>query len=296
MILKTLKTILNGFIFGATQIVPGVSGGTIAIIMGFYFELIETVNNITKNLRRSLVFLIPLLTGMVLGILILSSIINFLLTYYSFPTMLFFTGLICGIIPHLFSKTREAGRKFNVRDLLLIILPFFVIVIISFLRPEQTRSPEAIIETIGFPYILFIFFAGIVSAAALIIPGLSGSIVLLLLGVYHLAIYSVSSLRYWFADISNLELFLNICKVMVPLGAGILIGIFLTAKLIGRLVQNHQRALYLLMLGLLSGSVIVLLFETLMYQNNMQTIVILTGIAALVMGILLSFKTGKNRL
>src|SRR5215510_6520550 len=99
--LKLVRNFLNGLAFGITETIPGVSAGTIAIILGFYFELIETVNHFTENIPKRLKFILPLVLGIIAGILLFSSIINYLLGNYSFPTMLFFIGLISGIIPHI---------------------------------------------------------------------------------------------------------------------------------------------------------------------------------------------------
>jgi len=130
--LKTIRNIFNGLAFGITETIPGVSGGTIAIILGFYFELIETINHFTEDIKKSLRFLLPLVVGMVAGILIFSSIINYLLLHYSFPTMLFFIGLITGIIPHIFSKVKNPSQKLNAKDILLIAVPFLALITISF--------------------------------------------------------------------------------------------------------------------------------------------------------------------
>lgn len=293
--LNAARNFFNGFVFGLTQIVPGVSGGTIALIMGFYFELIETINHFFKDLRKNLKFLLPLAFGMAAGIIIFSSIIDFLLTNYSFPAMLFFIGLISGIIPHVFFKVRDSGQKLNALDIILVITPFIILLLLSFLHGENTANPAEIIGYISLPFMIFIFFAGVLSAAALIIPGLSGSFILLLLGIYPLAVYSAASLRFLLTDITNLTLFLDICRVLVPLAIGMITGIILTAKLIEKLLQKYYRQVYLIMLGLLSGSVLVLFFSPIVYQSGISAPVIIIGIAAFFIGAVLSFIIGKKR-
>ncbi|MCL2763362.1 MAG: DUF368 domain-containing protein, partial [Treponema sp.] len=108
--LKLVRNFFNGMAFGITETIPGVSAGTIAIILGFYFELIETINHFTENLKKSLALLMPLILGVITGLVLFSSLIHFLLTHYSFPVMLFFIGLIVGIIPHIFVKVKEPER------------------------------------------------------------------------------------------------------------------------------------------------------------------------------------------
>jgi putative membrane protein len=168
--LKVIRDFFNGLAFGITIPFPGVSGGTIALILGFYFELIETINHFTEDLPKRLKFLIPLIIGTVAGILLFSSVINFLMVRYSFPTMLFFIGLITGIIPHIYSQARAGSQRFRLSDFLLILIPFAVLLIIPCLKGVSVANPAEVIRNIGIPFMIFIFFAGMMAAAALIIP------------------------------------------------------------------------------------------------------------------------------
>ena len=142
---------------------------------------------------------------------------------------------------------------------------------------------------------VFIFFAGIFAAAALIIPGISGSFVLLLLGVYHPAIYSLSSIRFFLGDITNLGLMLDICRVLVPLGLGIIIGILSMARLIEKLLKKYSGQVYLVMLGLLGGSVFVMFKSPMVYSSGISTMIVIIGAAAFILGSVMSFVIGKRR-
>ncbi|MCL2679240.1 MAG: DUF368 domain-containing protein [Dehalococcoidia bacterium] len=294
---KTIRDFFNGLAFGITETVPGVSGGTIALILGFYFELIETINHFSENIKKRLKFLIPLVLGIAVGILLFSSLINFLLANYSFPTMLFFIGLIAGIIPHIYAKVKEQGRRLQFRDILLIVIPFVFLLALSFLRTgDSATSPEEMIHTIGFPYMIFILVAGIVAAAALVIPGISGSFVLLLLGVYPLAIYAVSLIRTLLTDITNIDLMLSICKVLIPLAIGIIIGGLSMARLIGKLLKNHSRTTYSIILGIMLGSLCVLFKNPIVYASGVSAWIIVAGVITFCLGCVLSFNIGKKRL
>ncbi|MCL2294616.1 MAG: DUF368 domain-containing protein [Spirochaetes bacterium] len=294
--IKDIRNFLNGLAFGVTQIIPGVSGGTIAIILGFYFELIETINHFFKDVRKNLRYIIPLLIGTLTGIVIFSSIVNFLLANYSFPTMLFFIGLIAGVIPHIFSKVRENGQKFMPADILLIVIPFVILVVISFLNAESAVDPAEIIANINVTFMIFIFAAGVVSAAALIIPGISGAFVLLLFGIYPLATYSVDSIRLLLTDFSNIALMMDICKVLVPLGLGMILGVLFMARLIEKLLKKYYRQVYLMMLGLLAGSVFALANHPMVYRSGISIAIILIGVTTFVLGCAASFYLGKKRL
>ena len=292
---KILRNFCNGLAFGITETVPGVSGGTIALILGFYFELIETINHFSQNMRKHLQFLIPLVLGIAAGVLLFSSLIHFLLANYSFPTMLFFIGLIAGIIPHIYSKVKE--RRFKPAEMALVAVPFAALVALSFLKSgAPALNPEEAIQTIGIPFMVFIFFAGMAAAAALVIPGISGSFVLLLLGIYPLIIFSVSSIRVFLADIANTALLLNICKVLIPLATGVIIGGLSMVRLIGKLLKNYYRTTYLIILGIMPGSVCALFKDPIVYESGISAAIIAAGILTFCLGCVLSFTIGKKRL
>ena len=293
---KHLKNFLNGFAFGVTQIVPGVSGGTIAIMLGFYDELIEAINHFTEDWRKYLKYLIPLLIGVAAGIISFGSIIDYLLIHYSLPTMLFFIGLIVGIIPLIYLKVKVPGRILMPKETALIMLPAAALMIISNLKTTTVTDPAEIISGIGVPFMLFILVAGIISAAALVTPGISGSFILLLLGIFHVVTYSVSSIRFWLADMTNLSLFLDICKVLAPFAIGVIIGGLSMARLIEKLLKNYYRTIYLIILGLLLGSVYALFREPIVFQSGISPVIIVVGIAAFLSGCVISFVIGKKRL
>ena len=294
--LRDVRNFFNGLAFGITETVPGVSGGTIAIIMGFYYELIELVNHFTEDYRKYLRYAAPFLLGAATGIIAFSSIINYLLTYHSFPTMSFFMGLIIGVIPAIYSKVKERGRAFKPGEIALIALPILMLAAISEFKGSSVTIPSEIIKNINIPYMCFIFFAGILAAMALVLPGTSGSFVLLLLGVYHLVTYSVSSIRHLLADMTNTQLMLDILKVLLPLGIGVIIGGLSMARLIEKLLNNYHKVTYLIILGLLLGSVYALCNEPIVYQSGTSAKIIALGSATFLAGCIVSFNLGKKRL
>ena len=297
---------MNGVAFGITETIPGVSAGTIAIILGFYHELIEAINNFTSDYKKYLSFLLPLSLGVATGVLTFSSITHHLLTNHSFPTMAFFIGLIVGIIPLIYAKLKdgknekdgENGKNFPWRasQVALVVCPMLFVMAISHLRGEAAVNPEEIINYIDGRFMLFIFFSGILAAAALVIPGISGSFVLLLLGIYPLAIYCVSQLRFLLADVTNIPLMLSIASVLVPLGIGVIIGGLSTARLIEKLLKNHHKTVYSIILGLLVGSVYSLFRDPIVYQSGISAPIIAVGTVTFLCGCALSFSIGKKRL
>ncbi|MCL2002046.1 DUF368 domain-containing protein [Candidatus Saccharibacteria bacterium] len=291
-----IRDFFNGLVFGVTQIVPGVSGGTVAIIMGFYDRLISSINNFRKEPRRSLKFLLPLAIGLVFGVLLFGSLINLLLTYFSLPTMLFFIGLIAGIIPLIYSKVKVPLAEVRLKNVMLVALPIAVLILISLVKPDEAANPAEMMGSVSWPYVLLLFLAGFLAAAGLIVPGVSGSFILLLMGVYPLATYTISQIGVWLSDVSNTGLLLDILRVAVPLGIGVVIGGLSTARLIGHLLDNHARTIYSVILGLMIGSVFALFNEPIVFQSRMSALMWGSGVAALGLGAWISYKLGRKKL
>ena len=294
--LKFFRNFFCGLVFGITQILPGVSGGTIAVVLGFYFEMISAINTLFKELKRNLLFLVPLILGMAVGLVAFSSLVEYLISNYSFPTMLFIMGLIMGVLPHVFAKVNEGSSGMKLRYVLSAAVPLVILLGISFLSVPGSRSPAALIAAIDLPYMAYLFLAGFLAAAALIIPGFSGSFILLLLGVFHLAIYSLSSIRIWLGDLGNLNLLLDIAKVMVPLGLGVIVGVLAMAKVIGNLLLNHGKLVYSIILGLIIGSICVLVQDPIIMQSGFSFLLAVIGIFSFCLGTILSYALGRRRL
>jgi putative membrane protein len=292
---KYVRNFLNGLAFGVTETIPGVSGGTIAIILGFYFELIEAINRFTKDVKKYLRFLTPLIVGMLTGILVFFSIINYLLSHHSLPTMAFFIGLIVGIIPLIHDKVREPD-KYLPRKWPLVLIPVVLLVVISNIKGMSVTNPAAVVGGIDAPYMLFIFVAGIVGAAALVIPGISGSFVLMLLGIYPLVAYSVANIPLWLADIRNMQLLADICKVLVPLGIGIIIGGLSMVRLIEKLLKDYHLVVYSIILGLLLGSVYSLFRQPIVYQSGTHTAAVILAVCTFLTGCFISYSLGRKKL
>ncbi|MDR0470479.1 MAG: DUF368 domain-containing protein [Nitrososphaerota archaeon] len=291
-ITKVIRDFLNGLAFGIIETVPGVSGGTIAIILGFYGELIESLNHFTENAKKYTKFLIPISLGIATGLVTFSLIMtHLLLKYVSFPTMTFFIGLTVGIIPLIYVKVKEPKQWFKPKELALILIAFFTVLVMSNLKPLPIEG----INHIDAPFMLFIFLAGVIAAIALVVPGLSGSFILLLLGIYPLVTYSVSSIGVLLTDITNMSLMLDIAKVLVPLALGIIVGGLSMARLIEKLLKNHYKTIYSIILGFLLGSVCVLFRESLSFQSGSSALIIIAGVSTFLLGGMISFSLGKKR-
>jgi len=307
--LKDLRNFLNGAVYGLTLIIPGVSASILAIILGFYDELIYTINHFRKNVRYLSVFLF----GVVAGAVIFSFKIIFLLENYSFPTMMFFTGLLAGIIPFVFSKTKSTysepaidseagspdpkGRKFPaaLREIALAVFSAILLPVLSFSASAAVINPADSIGSFSIALILYIFLAGIINGATLVIPGLSGALLLLIMGLYPLIISSISSVGLYIGDITNIYLLRDISLVLLPFGIGGLIGCLGISRLMEKLLRDFCEAVYAVILGLILGSIIVLIQGQIINLSDTSIILLITGIITFCAGFAAAFFLGKRQ-
>lgn len=230
----TIITILKSLWIGSTMTVPGVSGGTMAIAVNIYDKLISAVSNFFSEPKKNLIFLIKVCIGAGTGFILISKFISYLLAdpVASLPLRFFFLGAVAGGIPLIFRKT-------NVKRITptVIISPLAGIasVLLISLLPEGLFSAS---EGVGGFFLQLL--AGFIIAVALVLPGISASHMLYMLGMYESIIGSISNF--------------DIPALIAP-GLGLLIGTFLTAKALDRLLSSHVQGTYLVILGFMAGSI-----------------------------------------
>lgn len=273
-----IMIILKGFVFGLANIIPGVSGGTIALTMGIYEDLIGSISNIFKKFKKSMSLLIPFGIGAVLSIVLLSKIINYTLTKYPAPTVIFFIGLILGGIPLLTKNIK--GKKVKPRYILLFLITFIFILVLSFLGGA---GHNVSIGNSIFSYIL-LFIVGIIAAATMVIPGVSGSFVMMLLGYYQPIINCIDELTSFTNVFKNL-------MILLPLGLGIVVGIISIAKLLEYLFTKYKVETYYAVFGFIIASIITLFLSITIPTSILEIIVC---IILLLIGIMCGYKLGDQ--
>lgn len=226
---------LRGAFIGIANTIPGVSGGTIAVVTGIYDELMGAISHFLKSWK----FLAVLLVGAGVGIKGFAWVIDFLFENFPALTLLFFMGLILGGVPFLWKKA-DLGRKIKVSWVLSFILAFVLVVAMGWGIEPGVSDP---ITQFTFSSGLKVLLAGVAGGAAMIIPGVSGSFLLLLLGMYSTVIASIND--------TNIP-------ILAPFGLGMVIGIVGIAKIMSFLLARFHRGTYAAILGLICGSIIVL--------------------------------------
>jgi putative membrane protein len=292
---KDIRNFLNGAVYGITLIIPGVSATIFAIILGFYDDLIYTLNHFREDYRKNTRYLLVFLLGIAAGAVALSSVILYLLANYSLPTMLFFMGLLLGIVPLIFLKAKGSGPRIAPRELVLAIISMFVLYAFSRVVTATALTPTEAINNMNMALVLYIFLAGIINGATLVIPGLSGAFILLVMGLYPLVIYSISLIAVFLGDMGNSSLLLDICIVLLPFGLGAVIGCLAMARLMEKLMRNFKKAVYAVILGLLLGSLITLLQDPVVYQSGTSNISIIAGLVMFCLGSAASYILGKRQ-
>lgn len=236
--------ILKGFGMGTSDLIPGVSGGTIALLLGIYDDFISSVSGLfSKRFWPSFKFLLPILLGMGLAIALLSNLFNYLLSYHEIPTMFFFTGLIIGIIPYLL-KTSNFKQTFKTKHYLMILIGIIILVIITLLNNGDKHSGETL--TLSFGLIIKYFIAGMFASSAMLLPGMSGSFMLLVFGAYGTVMFSISEL---------VNLNFTALPILIIVGLGILTGFMLSSRMIQYFLHHHTTMTFALIIGFVIGSI-----------------------------------------
>ena len=238
--------IIKGIMIGIANIIPGVSGGTMAVSLGIYDRLIGSISGLFREFKKSILFLIPIIIGAGIGI------VGF--------TCMAFVGLILGGLPAIFSSMRAKVSSGGVG--VFGILAFVIAFAISGGMPLLKESKDAltvIAVTPGNMVILFIL--GIVASATMVIPGVSGSMMLMIFGYYYAIINTIKTfldnLRAF--DLAGMK---EGILLLAPFGIGVVLGIFLIAKLITFLFEKYGVQTFCAILGLVISSPIAIFINT----------------------------------
>ena len=239
-----VKFVIFGAIVGVANIIPGVSGGTMAVILKIYDRLIETLS--LKNVKKNLPFIIPLGIGAAVGIVLFSKAIEFLLGNYPMATNFTFMGLILGSIPMIFQRAR--GEKMEAKGMVSFLVALVVMVVIALLKPAESNAVLALTPL----NLLILFGASAISTFAMILPGISGSFVMLVLGVYTTVLTSISGVFTWPIDGATW----HCVGMLIPVGLGCIVGLIFGSKLVDVLIRKQPQATYFAILGLVVGSLL----------------------------------------
>lgn len=281
-----LKKILQGMAVGVANIIPGVSGGTMMVAMGLYDKLIHAITHLKSEWKESLKLLVPIFVGAGVAIVALSRLFEFLLAEYPVPTNFAFCGLIAGSLPYIFDKVKS--EKVTVGKLIPCIVFFAIVILMAVLGESGGNAADV---SLGLWNVIKLVGVGVVAAATMVVPGVSGSMMLMLLGYYDTILATINDTIDALTAFNIKEL-LRCVGVLLPFGIGIIVGIFAIAKLIEFLFRIAQMHVYYAIIGLIVASPIAILLKTDFSGCNFVLIVI--SIVTFVAGWFVAGKLGEK--
>lgn len=233
--MEHIINVLKGVVIGVANAIPGVSGGTMMVIMKVFDRLLGAVTLNLKKLKENFVFLLTIIIGMGIGVILSAKVLNICFENFYVQTQFFFMGVVLGSLPMIYKEATKE-KKLEPIHLIPFAIGLGVIIGVTVISMSATNSVITSLTPVTFFYLLVI---SVVAAAAMIMPGLSGSLVLLILGGYQTVINAVDEMNI---------------MVLIPVGIGIILGILLCAKVITLCLKKWQRGTYAVILGLIVGS------------------------------------------
>lgn len=280
-----IKEIIRGLFIGIANIIPGVSGGTMAVSMGIYDKIIGAVNNLKKDFKNSIKTLIPYGIGAVIGIVCLSFVLEFLLANYEFPTITLFIGLILGGLSPIIKRVEN--EKYKITHFISFTILLLAIIIPAIYAGSLGLEP---IEDVNLLSIIILIVLGIVAAGAMVIPGVSGSMILMMVGYYE---YLNNAINNFVTALIKFDLtaILTNVGILLPFGIGVLVGVFMIAKIIGFLLKRYPNATMWGIIGLIVASPFAILVGV--SVESITTISIIISIITFAIGYVVADKLSK---
>ncbi|MCI8326247.1 MAG: DUF368 domain-containing protein [Lachnospiraceae bacterium] len=279
-----IKAILRGMVIGIANIIPGVSGGTMAVAMGIYDKIIHAATHLFSEFKKSMKVLLPILIGAALAVVLVARVIEFAFEKAPIQTNLLFIGLILGSLPMMAQKVKK--KKPQLSHILSFAIFFVVVILFALLGEEEERAAHLSVDLIGY---LKLFGVGVVAAATMVIPGVSGSMMLMLMGYYNPVLKTINSFISHLTQADFAGMWAD-CGILIPFGLGVVVGIVAIAKIIEKIFEKFPLQAYWAIIGLIIASPVAIVLLNDFSGINFMTIA--TGIVMLIAGILISRKLG----
>ena len=281
-----VRMILKGVVIGIANIIPGVSGGTMAVSMGIYDKMIHAATHLFSEFKKSMKILIPIVIGAALGIVVLARVIEMMFEKIPFQTNLLFIGLIVGGLPAITRKVK--GKSIRLGHILSFLLLFAVVAGLAVVGEQEGTAADLSFSMLN---VVKLFGVGVLASATMVIPGVSGSMMLMLIGYYNPILTEINK----FIDNGlafHVPGILEGCLVLVPFGIGVVVGIFAIAKAIEIIFEKFPEHAYWAIIGLIVASPVAILL--LNSFGTLNVVSVLTGVAALAAGVVIALKLGEE--
>lgn len=276
---EKLILFIKGIVLGVAFVIPGVSGGTLAVLLGIYEELIEAASNFYKSIadfKKYIMYLLPIGLGVVFSVAVFAKLIKFGLDKAPIITILIFLGMIIGGIPALVRNVK--GTKINLKDMTLMLVG--LIIVISMLIFHKSNS-NVVLTNMSITGYITLFLVGAIAAVTMVVPGISGSFTLMLIGYYEPILNLVNDITSFKNLGPNLILIFTFML-------GVFIGIIFISKIIEWCLKHYKRETYYAIIGFVLSSIISVIYEVSKFPFNITHLII--GIVLLVINTVLVYK------
>ena len=281
-----LMQVLRGVVIGLANVIPGVSGGTMMVSMGIYDTIIWSINHLFKQFKKCVVTLLPYLLGMVIAILAGAFGLKAAFAEFPLPTNALFIGLILGSLPFILHEMK--GTKIGWQGILLFIVFFALVVMQKVL--EGDGNAEIVLS---FGEVLKLFLLGVIASATMVVPGVSGSMMLKTFGYYEpIVTGAIPDLLSGLTG-GDWSMVLHNVGILLPFGIGIVVGFFGIAKLIAFLFKHWKGWTYCGILGMVAASPVVILMGKDLYAN-ISALWIIEAVICFFIGIVIALLFGEN--
>ncbi len=280
-----IKNVLKGVVIGLANVIPGVSGGTMMVSMGIYDKLIHCITHLFSEFKKSVLFLLPIFIGMGIAVVVVPFGIEFLFAEYPFQTNLLFVGLIVGGLPAVWKNVK--GNSIKIGHIIACIAFFALVAGLALMGEKEGNAADL---SFNFLNVAKLFGVGVVASATMVIPGVSGSMMLLLMGYYHPVLEAITDfISAFFAF--DMDGILRGVGILAPFGIGVVAGIFAIAKVVEIIFEKFPLYAYWAIIGLiLSSPVAIFLMGGI---GSITVLSIITGVAALAVGFVAALKLGE---
>lgn len=276
---EKLILFIKGIVLGVAFVIPGVSGGTLAVLMGIYEELIEAASNFYKSIadfKKYIMYLLPIGLGVVFSVAVFAKLIKFGLDKAPIITILIFLGMIIGGIPALVRNVK--GTKINLKDMTLMLVGLIIVISMLIFHKSNTNVVLTNMSITGY---ITLFLVGAIAAVTMVVPGISGSFTLMLIGYYEPILNLVN-------DITSFKnLGPNLILIFIFM-LGVFIGIIFISKIIEWCLKHYKRETYYAIIGFVLSSIISVIYEVSKFPFNLTHLII--GIVLLVINTVLIYK------
>jgi len=285
-----ISYLLKGLAIGTAAIIPGISGGTIAFMLGIYDQIIEAIVSLRRHTKKSLELLLPVGIGIVVAIGLLTYPMGLALIYAPFPTVTLFAGFILGSLPQL---RKDLPVTLNVRAWVFLFVPAIIAMLLGVFSVIGELDATSVLTGDAFLPKLSLIVVGLLGVSAFVVPGISGSMLLLSIGFYEPIL---SSLRRLLDNLFDLNGLIPEVINFGLLGVGALVGFAVISVVMKWLLTHHRQDVNLAVFGFILGSLVAIFYnyEMVPVYEQLDVFMVVLGVITLTLGGYISLELNKR--